>query len=653
MNCDMRMDRAASREAEGLAAESGLPTGVPSLAAQATPSRMRLWHLKWLTIVLPILFMAAIQACSMVFLEPSLGDASGHWVAVGILAAGVIVFSTTVFRILAAMQRRIVRQNEELSALNAVARAVSGSLDLREAITRALDNVVEVTQAVAGEIIVEGAGADGGDLRIASGGPDRLAELEALKARIERESKGTGSGNGVRIVDVETVERPAVSAPKRQTYACVPLKAQNQQFGVMRLVSTEVGHLRSEGSETLLANMGSQIAVAIQANHLFSDVLSRGKESQALYEIGLDITSMQDIRNILRSIVVHAREVMGSEAAALCLACPEGDLALAGYSGPREASGGVQTRVPVFTDALVTMSDDLIRQASSGTCETLGGRDVAGHLSAPLVVGASPIGELCVSGTPNRGFSERQRELLAALADMAAIAINNARLVERERYVAVLEERENLAREMHDSLAQVLGYLHLRAQTVKRTLAQRDIDKAGVELDEMASMAHEAYIDVREAILGLRETVSPAMGIAGTLKEYLHKFSRQAGVETDLEVEGDFVAQFPPEVEVQLVRVIQEALTNVRKHASASRALVRIRRTDGATVITVEDDGKGFDPESPGREDMHSFGMRSMRERVEKVGGRFEIESVPGHGATVRVTLPSAQGGDDGFAATD
>lgn len=647
MNCDARVHMTTSPEAGTLAAEP------PRLAARATAGWLRLGHLKWSTIVLPILFMAAVQACAMVVLEPGLGDATGHWVAVGILAAGVVVFSSTVFGVLAAMQRRILRQNEELTALNAVARAVSGSLDLREAILRALQSVVEVAQAAAGEIVVQGAGSDGADLRVAIGGPVRLAELDALKARIEWEGGGAGLRNGVRIVEIETVEQPAVSAPIRQTYARVPLKAQNQQFGVMRLVSADAGHLRSGGSDKLLANMGSQIAVAIQASRLFSDVLSRGKESQALYEIGLDIASMQDICNILRSIVERAREVLGSEAAALCLACPEGGLALAGYSGPREASGGVQTRVPVFTDALVTMSGDLIRQASCGSCEALGGCDTEGRLSAPLIVGASPIGELCVSGIPGRAFSERQHELLAALADMAAIAINNARLVGRERYVAVLEERENLAREMHDSLAQVLGYLHLRAQIAKRTLDRRDLEKAGAELDDMAQLAHEAYIDVREAILGLRETVSPAMGIAGALKEYLHKFSRRAGIETDLEVEGDVLPRFSPEVEIQLVRVIQEALTNVRKHASASRAVVRIRLTDGATVITVEDNGRGFDPESPGPEDMNRFGMRSMRERVAKVGGRFEIESVPGHGAMVRITLPPAQEGDDGHTVTN
>jgi signal transduction histidine kinase len=227
------------------------------------------------------------------------------------------------------------------------------------------------------------------------------------------------------------------------------------------------------------------------------------------------------------------------------------------------------------------------------------------------------------------------------------IGRQNEQLMEDQRRMAVLEERERLAGEMHDSLAQVLGYVHLKAQNTKRVLARQDVTKAEEEVEDIASLAHEAYLDVREAILGLRETVSPAGGMAGTLAQYLQKFSRQAGIKAELEVQGDEAPQLSPEAEVQLVRVIQEALTNVRKHANADKAWVRIRRHNGEVNINIEDNGQGFDPALVRANGQH-FGVRIMRERVETVGGRFEIESSPSCGTKVQIYFPAAPANNHG-----
>lgn len=259
---------------------------------------------------------------------------------------------------------------------------------------------------------------------------------------------------------------------------------------------------------------------------------------------------------------------------------------------------------------------------------------VPGHLLASGVVAG---GVLLFSSVVFTVLDRMQQE----------IARQNEQLLEDQRRMAVLEERERLAREMHDSLAQVLGYIHLGAQTTKRTLAREDVTRAEQELDDIGALAYEAYKDVREAILGLRETVSPAVGILGTLKEYLQKFSRHAGVKAELDVEADEALQLSPEVEVQLIRVIQEGLTNVRKHANADKAWVRIRRRNGEVNINIEDNGQGFDAALV-RANGHRFGVRIMQERVETVGGRFEIESSPGCGTKVQIYLPAAQGDNHG-----
>ena len=606
---------------------------------------MSLDRLKWFTIVLPIAFMATLQICLMLVLEPELGHASGHAVAIVVIVAAVVVFSTTVFRTLARMQHKIIRQNEELSALNAVGQAVSGSLDLQAAITSALGTVTEVTQASAAEIIVSSETPGEPPLRFAqatAGGRQQFDDIWELDAARENPD---GPSAGVRIIDLRQIQGAVATraiASGLRTCAYVPLRAQNRSFGVMRLLAGEGSQLASEGSARLLAAMGHQLAIAIQANQLFDDVLRRAKEAQALYEIGLEIASLQDIQKILDSIVEQAREMLGSETAALCLARDNGrGLTLANCSGPADAFRRATTQVPPFP--LTTLSEQPAEPDPGASCPALAEGYRACHLAAPLRVGTAVIGELCVSSRTPRRSAEGHRELLARLADMAAIAINNARLLEAERHMAVLEERGRLALEMHDSLAQVLGYLHLKAQTTKRTLARGLVTKVEEELDEMATMAHEAYLDVREAILALTEASSPTADIVSTLREYLQKFSRQAGIRAELELEEGEAPQFSPEAEVQLIRVVQEALTNVRKHANADRVWIRIGRQNGDTSICIEDDGQGFDT-SRLPDDERRFGVRTMKERVEGVGGRFEIASSPGNGTKVRIYVPLAEG---------
>jgi len=226
------------------------------------------------------------------------------------------------------------------------------------------------------------------------------------------------------------------------------------------------------------------------------------------------------------------------------------------------------------------------------------------------------------------------------MADLAAIAVQKATLLQKERQVAVLEERERLSREMHDSLAQVLGYLHLKAQDTQRALKRDDLSKVGEELEDMAAVAHEPYADVREAIIGLRAPVMPDGGVTATLRDYLAKYSRRANIHAELVVEGDWRPRFSPDVAVQLVRVVQEALTNVRKHANAEWARVRIGRSEGEAAIVVEDNGCGFNTDLLRETDVLSFGLRTMRERVERVGGRFAVDSVPGEGTRVQIFLP-------------
>ena len=251
------------------------------------------------------------------------------------------------------------------------------------------------------------------------------------------------------------------------------------------------------------------------------------------------------------------------------------------------------------------------------------------------------MGYLCVVSAAPRAFGEAERKLLGGLAAQAAIAIQNVRLRGIEKGTAVVEERERLAREMPDCLAQALGLLHLKLGLAERALTEGATEPARRMLAEMRKVAGDAYDEVRQAIFGLRIMVSRGLGLVPTLAEYLHEFGQQAGLRVTLEVpEGNDRFHVAPEAEVQLVRIVQEALHNIRKHAGARIASVRLRRDGEAIVLVVEDDGAGFDPAAPAPDARRHFGLATMRERAESLGGALTLDSVPGVGTRVTVRIP-------------
>jgi signal transduction histidine kinase len=213
-------------------------------------------------------------------------------------------------------------------------------------------------------------------------------------------------------------------------------------------------------------------------------------------------------------------------------------------------------------------------------------------------------------------------------------------LAEANEAMAVMKERQRIARELHDSLAQSLGYLHLGLGTLERQITDGQVAEAHAELAELRQAARDAYEEARQAIFGLRSMVSRSLGLIPTLTEYLHDWSRRAGITVDLKVDAEETMTLVPVVEVQLIRIIQEAMANVRRHAGARRVLVSIERDREFARVAIRDDGVGFDTPAIAGAARDRFGMETMRERAEAVGGKLTLSSSPGRGTTVEVQLP-------------
>jgi signal transduction histidine kinase len=235
-------------------------------------------------------------------------------------------------------------------------------------------------------------------------------------------------------------------------------------------------------------------------------------------------------------------------------------------------------------------------------------------------------------------FTSEDEASLERFAATAAIAIDNAYLHQRLNDLAVAQERLRIAHEMHDGLAQVLAYVNTKAQAVKEFLRTGKTEDAGKHLDQLASAAREVYADVRESIIGLRSVAAPGRSAAEALREHARTWETQTGILCRVSVDG--LSGLPSGTELQLLRIVQESLANVRKHAGASRVDVSVEETADRLRLTVEDNGAGFNPAVLGRSEFPRFGLSTMRERAESMGGSFQLDSTPGQGTRVTVELP-------------
>lgn len=573
---------------------------------------------RWASVVLPLVFTVLLVVFKGIVLDSALTQDESRVAELMIVSAGILAFAYAVSIYLERTQRQIVAQNRDLTVTHAVSTAVRGGLDLPDLLEQALDRVVTQTSALAGQITIAG-----GDDPLAVRRPHVLPQGLSWLGPILDEGPD-----------------PAVTSPRYSARDAV-------DTGILDipliLGAERIGHLRlafhppaePQVSEAAFADIAGEIAGAARLGLTVADLHRRERERAALYAVALQLTGRADLREMLDTITAHARDLLGAERAVACLVDPRAVAAAPG------APDGAHDRI-ALADASTTCQ--IAHGVAPGQhprnpdCPVVVRSDARAWMAQPMRGPDGLLGELCAVRT-GRPFSAAERSLLGALADMASIAVRTARLHEAEEQWTIHAERDRIARELHDSLAQVLGVIHLQL----RALETRANDEATVamadELGEIADTADEAYRDVREAILGLRETVREDGGLEGSLREYLRKYSRQTGIAATLTCEGDTRRVLSPRVEVQLLRVVQEALTNTRKHAAAQRVTVSLNGTGPRATLTIEDDGVGFDPSAVARSMDGGFGLASMRERVEQVGGRIAVETAPDRGTTIRVEL--------------
>jgi signal transduction histidine kinase len=380
----------------------------------------------------------------------------------------------------------------------------------------------------------------------------------------------------------------------------------------------------------------------------------QSRELMALHAAALDIYSELDLDAVLEKVVDQAKGLVESHYGALSVLDERQRITTfvtAGLSAGERARIGAPPEGHGLLGVVLREGQRLRLADLSRDPRSIG--FPANHppmqslLAVPILCRSPFRGNLYLAG--KRGgaeFSPDDEETLVRFATMAAIAIDHAHLHRRLNELAVTAERLGIAHEMHDGLAQVLAAVNAKAQAVREHLRAGRGEEAARQLDQLAAAAREVYASVRESITGLRGVVaSPDWRLTATLEEYAVSWADQNGIACEVRLDPE--VRLAPATELQLLRIVQEALANVRKHAAAQRAEVRLERRDGCVTLTVADDGVGFDPAGLGRSEMPRFGLATMRERAESIGGKLRVGAGVGGGTAVVVEVPRGPHGLD------
>jgi signal transduction histidine kinase len=363
----------------------------------------------------------------------------------------------------------------------------------------------------------------------------------------------------------------------------------------------------------------------------------------ALVGIGRRVANMDEADTVLADVVMLARSLVNGDAAGIALyetgsqlqarvqATAEGVSVFRapGVVNPvirRAAQTGSPLRFPedVPTSAFYWQQNGGSVQATSAAV-------------VPLRLNQTTIGALWTARRNGSAFTCADLIGLGYLANQVVITLEHASMAARLQSLAVIEERSRIAREMHDSLAQILGYLGLETQTLEALVHQNDTEALLAELKSARAAIKSAQADVRENILSLRTTLAGDIDLSDALSAYVQEFGIQMAIQAETVNNVGSALALSPLAETQCVRIVQEALTNVRKHAQANHVCVEMNAHSGWFEIRVIDDGIGLPRHTPSN---RHFGLQTMRERAESVGGSLTVVSPPNQGTTVTLRLP-------------
>ncbi|MEO8540540.1 MAG: GAF domain-containing protein [bacterium] len=556
----------------------------------------------------------------------------------------------------ARLYQQAQRRAREMEGLASIAAALTFEMPSEEALTVLAGRVVAASSAVAASITLYD---DTGRYRSCGAAGLPRGYVEAMVEAID---------GGAPSVTAETFHlgtRRVLSDTRRRTLAdprfapahpyleeanwdnavITPISSRGRNLGTLDTYFTASNSPDAEELR-LLAAISDQVAIGIENTELVEQLRRRVFEMDALYRAYDGFHQSLELHQVLDALALSAVEAIGADrsAALIYQESPPFELTLGAAAGVTaaermaliESLKGVDTssfrglREPRFTSDTTTEPREV-----QGIVRAAG---IVSVIDVPITIAGRSFGLFGVGWTRQHSITQGEVRLATALAQQAAVAIENARLYERAQFAASLEERQRLARELHDSVSQALYGISLGTRTA-RALVEKDPARAIEPLEYVSSLAEAGLAELRALIFELRPESLSTEGLVAALEKQFAALQARHGIEVDAELclEPDLRL----DLKEVLYRVGQEALHNTVKHARATHVTVSLAPDAGQVVLQITDNGIGFDTsgEFPGH-----LGLRSMAERTARVGGQLQITSAPGDGTAIRLAVPHIPG---------
>ncbi|MCB0191438.1 MAG: GAF domain-containing protein [Anaerolineae bacterium] len=562
----------------------------------------------------------------------------------------------------ARLYREIGQRVEELVSMNMIGQAITSTLNLPETLTIITDHAVRLFNAMSASVALYDKGSD--QLYFAAASGAKADFVLGKKLAIGQGIAGwVVHYNEPALVPDTTKDARFSPAMDRQSdfstesILCFPLQTKSGPIGAIEIINKRNGPF-NQTDMRLIGWLAMPAVNAIENARLYEAQRIAREQAEVLRDATSMLTSVLDPSQVLERILIHLERVVPFDTACVFLKENQSLRVVAGRGRHITKKQGIDPIQHSLDDALYQRIEQskqpvILPDARLDNHFLAWGNGrgaIRGWMGVPLVVRNEVIGYVTLNSHQVNAYSENDAHLAQAFANQAAVAIENARLFEQvsigrrrlqflaHRLVEIQEkERRYVARELHDEAGQALASLKVKIRLLEKDLDNPEaISQHLVELkqttDSVSENLHRLAMDLHPATLD-------HLGLIPALRHYVETFGKQHGLILHFETVGLDEKRLPHPVEINIYRIIQEALANIARHAHATHASVLIERR-GASIITIaEDNGSGFNPDDATRTGSR-LGLLSMRERAEMMNGVFEIESSPDIGTTIYVEIP-------------
>jgi len=532
---------------------------------------------------------------------------------------------------------QLEEQNQQILTLYTLGRKISEAKSEHEIIILAAQAPLHVAEAKASTVITFN---DEKKLKLDMAWGLSESYIQALRARLEKGIPDTRCHDCTKLEATATIDCPLFSGLQPDAQAegigaltCIPIIQNSQRTGIIAAYFPQ-SHGPTENQSRVLSLVADMVSTSLKNLELQAEMPESPPDLMAPAFQNLPTTD-QFIERVLQITLQGWNAQVGGiylfdkkPQTWQCIACigdnftsssPHFELGLS------LAQQAYKLNRPVIQERLPQAAHQLRSAAAT-----------------PLIVDGQSLGALFLASNKRYAITSNHRDLIATFAHQIAVALRSAEHYSQLSQTAVLQERLRLSREFHDGLAQTLGYLNLQSERILNLVKSEETESALREITHHSEIILSAYTDVREAIDGLRFNIQKPGQLASRLSSYSGEFARQTGIHVKFEASPEDLVT-SADIALQILRITQEALTNVRKHAQAKNVHISMTDSNNYLTLCVDDDGRGFPTEEKSNSIYRSHGLTSMRERAEDLGGTLTIATGPKQGSRIIASIPQPQ----------